>query len=83
MVAILADVPVAAALTLGSLRRQGYAVTAILILLAEEQLEDALGRLLTEGIRDLRHLKNEEELATLCQQQMNRATPYNLVVALE
>jgi hypothetical protein len=48
---------------LGTLRRQGFAVTAILIGLDETQKLEAHGRLLTETIRDIRYVNSEEELA--------------------
>src|SRR5207245_1699449 len=70
VIALLPDVPVESALSLGNLRRRGYAVTAVLIALEEEQLEKAYGRLVAEGIRDVRHLRDEAELPDLCQQQV-------------
>jgi uncharacterized protein (DUF58 family) len=82
VVALLPDVSVEAALALGNLRRMGFAVTVVLIQLVEEQLEVAQGRLLAEGIRDLRLLKDEAELPMLCQQQVLLTTPYRPVVAL-
>ena len=75
VVAVLPAVPVESALVLGSLRRRGFAVTAVLILMEDEQLEKAYGRLLAEGVRDVRHLRNEEELPDLCRSQVQRATP--------
>ena len=75
VVAVLPAVPVESALVLGSLRRRGFAVTAVLILMEEEQLEKAYGRLLAEGVRDVRHLRNEEELPDLCRSQVQRASP--------
>ena len=59
VVAILPDVSVETALTLGNLHRQRFAVTAVLILLDDEQLEKGYGRLLAEGVRDVRHLRDE------------------------
>jgi uncharacterized protein (DUF58 family) len=82
VVALLPDVPVEVALALGTLRRQGLAVSAVLIALGEEQLEKSYGRLLAEGIMDIRHLRNEAGLPDLCQQQVRRAAVYNVEVDL-
>jgi uncharacterized protein (DUF58 family) len=79
VVAVLPDVPVETALVLGNLRRQGYAVSAILILMDDSRFETSFGRLRAEGITDLRHLRSEAELPELCQ-QVRRATPYQLQV---
>ncbi len=70
VVALLGDAPVETALTLGSLSRQGYAVSAVLIAVDEDRLEKSYGRLLAEGIRDVRILKDELGLQDLCQQQV-------------
>src|SRR5262249_22087313 len=52
VIAILPAVPIDTATTLGNLRRQGFAVSAILIGLGEEERLIAHGRLLAEGVRD-------------------------------
>ncbi|HEV3446262.1 MAG TPA: DUF58 domain-containing protein [Gemmataceae bacterium] len=78
VVAVLPDVSVETALALGTLRRQGFAVSAVLITLGPEQLEKSYGRLLAEGITDVRHLVSEEGLPELCRQQVRKATPYLL-----
>jgi len=65
VVAILAAVPVETSVMLGSLRRQGFAVTAILIGLEDDAMALAHGRLLAENIRDVRHVNSEEELGML------------------
>jgi hypothetical protein len=70
VIAVLADVLVETALALGNLRRQGYAVTVVLVMFDGNRLERALGRLLAEGIRDARHLRDEASLPALCQQQV-------------
>src|SRR5207302_1065419 len=67
----------AAAIALGDLRRRGFAVTVVLVMLDDKPLEQAYARLMSEGVRDLRHLKDEAELADLCNQQVHRATPYD------
>ena len=70
VVAVLGNVSVEAATALGTLHRAGYALTVVLIVMAGPALEKAHGRLLAEGIRDVRHLAREEELPSLCQQQV-------------
>jgi uncharacterized protein (DUF58 family) len=76
VLAVLPEVTVEAAVTLGSLRRRGLAVSVVLVQLDEDGLERAYGRLLAEGIRDLRHLSDEAELPDLCRNQVQRAMPY-------
>jgi uncharacterized protein (DUF58 family) len=63
VIAVLPQVPVESAVALGTLRRQGFAVTAILIGLDETQKLEAHGRLLAETVRDIRYVNTEEELA--------------------
>jgi len=63
VIAILPRVPIESALALGTLRRQGYAVTAILVGLSESDKLDAHGRLLAETVRDIRYVNTEDELA--------------------
>lgn len=82
VVAVLGDVPLETAFTLGNLRRRGYAVTAVLIALNQDRLEKGYGRLVSEGVRDVRHLEDEAGLPDLCRQQVQRAAPYNLTVNL-
>ncbi|MBA4062521.1 MAG: DUF58 domain-containing protein [Isosphaera sp.] len=65
VIAVLPRVPVDSAVALGTLRRQGFAVTAILIGLDESQKLEAHGRLLAEAVRDIRYVNTEEELANL------------------
>jgi hypothetical protein len=80
VVALLADVSVETALALGTLRRQGFAVSVVLIALDDE--EKGYGRLLAEGIMDVRQLRNEAGLPDLCQRQVRRAAMYNLQLEL-
>jgi uncharacterized protein (DUF58 family) len=80
VVALLAAVEATTALALGSLSRRGLAVAAILIQPDEDQLPQAHGRLLAEGIRDVRVLHNLAELPTICQKQVERTTPYQVAV---
>jgi uncharacterized repeat protein (TIGR01451 family) len=69
LLAVLPDVAVETALTLGNLRRRGFAVTVVLIQCDVHQLERCYGRLLAEGVRDVRHLANEAGLPELCGRQ--------------
>jgi uncharacterized repeat protein (TIGR01451 family) len=65
LIALLPRVPVETAIALGTLRRQGFAITAILIGLDESERIEAHGRLLAETIRDIRHVNTEAELMNL------------------
>ena len=65
VIAILPQVPVESAIALGTLRRQGFAVTAILIGLDDGDKLVAHGRLLAETVRDIRYANTVEELAHL------------------
>ncbi|HTU22300.1 MAG TPA: DUF58 domain-containing protein [Gemmataceae bacterium] len=81
ILAVLPDVSVETAISLGNLRRNGLAVAVVLILFDDAPLERAYGRLVAEGIRDIRHLKSEEELPELCQRQVDRSSPYTFIVS--
>jgi hypothetical protein len=70
VIAVLAEVSVETAAALGNLKREGFAVTAILMVMDFKELEKGHGRLAAEGIRDVRHLVRPEALPTLCQQQV-------------
>jgi uncharacterized repeat protein (TIGR01451 family) len=65
MVALLASVSIETAVALGELRRNGFAVTAILNLFDDMEFYQASAQLAAEGIQ-ARHLKNVEMLPTLC-----------------
>jgi uncharacterized repeat protein (TIGR01451 family) len=82
VVAVLAAVPLETALGLGTLRRQGFAVSVVLIALDDDEREKGYGRLVAEGIRDVRHLRDEAGLPYLCQEQVARAATYSLQVEL-
>lgn len=69
VVAILADVPVEAVLALGDLRHRGFAVTAVLVMLTEEERTRAHGRLLGAGVA-VRHFHDEASLTALCARQL-------------
>ncbi len=65
VIAVLPWVPVETAVALGMLRRLGFAVSVVLVAIPDEQLPEADGRLRAEGIRDVRHIQTEEEVASL------------------
>jgi hypothetical protein len=77
VLAVLPDVSVETAISLGNLRRRGLAVSVVLIIMDEDPLELAYARLVAEGIRDIRHLKDEAELPDLCRRQVERSAPYD------
>lgn len=80
VVAVLPDVPTETALALGSLKRRGHAITVVLVMMDDHgSTEQAHGRLLAEGIRDVRHLNSEAELPTLCQKQVMQTAPIEFV----
>jgi uncharacterized repeat protein (TIGR01451 family) len=69
VIAIVGDASEQTALALGILRRQGYAVTAVLIILDEEQEAIAHGKLRSQNI-EVRHVRDELTLTALCQRFM-------------
>jgi uncharacterized repeat protein (TIGR01451 family) len=80
VIAILADVPVETAVALSNLQRQGFAISIVLVMLDPEKMERVYGRLMAEGLRDIRHVINEESLADLCQSSMHRGNPYSMMM---
>ena len=72
VIAVLPQVPVDTAIALGTLRRQGFAVSAILIGLDDGDKIVAHARLLAETVRDIRYANTVEELSHL---GGNTATP--------
>ena len=83
VIAILPAVSIETSVTLGNLRRQGFAVSALLIGLTDDDLLQAHGRLLAEGVRDVRHVNTEDELGLLGDQApASGVNPYKLEVAL-
>jgi uncharacterized protein (DUF58 family) len=78
VLAVLPAVPVETALALGALKRQGYAVSVVLVALSDE-VELAYGLLAAEGIRDVRPLAGEAALPELCQAEVTR-TPYTMAL---
>jgi hypothetical protein len=79
VVAVLPHVPAETAIALGNLRRRGMAVTAVLVLLDSDELEAGYGRLIAEGIRDIRHLADEAALPDLARRQVDRSSPYAFI----
>lgn len=75
--AVLPEVSVETAITLGNLRRRGMAVAVVLVMLDDAGLELAHARLIAEGVRDLRHLTGEEMLPDLCRNTVHRLAPYD------
>jgi len=75
VIAIIRDAPMETAVALGSLRRQGFSVTAIVVLSEEERLPDWATppewaeRLLAEGV-DFRHINDEVAIAEVCSEQL-------------
>jgi len=69
VIVILSAVTDQAAIALGNLRRQGYAVTAILNFHGDYEYSVAAGKLLAEGIES-RHLNDEQSIVTICQRQL-------------
>jgi uncharacterized protein (DUF58 family) len=65
VIAVLPRVPAESAVALGTLRRQGFAVTAILIGLDDAERLEAHARLLAETVRDIRYVNSEAELSAL------------------
>lgn len=71
VVAVLSDVPAETALALGSLRRRGFAVTAVLVTADDDQFPQFAGRLMAESI-DVRRIENDAALSALCSEQAVR-----------
>lgn len=63
VIAVLPRVPVESALALGLLRRLGFLAAVVLVGLDESDRLTARARLLAEGVRDVRFVNSEEELA--------------------
>jgi uncharacterized protein (DUF58 family) len=72
VVAILPTAEPETAIALGSLKRRGYAVTAILVTYDDdEDAPAALGRLMAEGI-DVRRVDSEAAIETVCSAELVR-----------
>ena len=82
VIALLPRVPVDTSVALGQLRRQGFAISVILIGLTDEDEPVAHGRLLAEGVRDVRHIRNEDELQAIGERHAGGPAVYNVAVTL-
>lgn len=82
VIAILPQVSVDTSVALGQLRRQGFAISVILVALTDDDKPVAHGRLLAEGIRDVRHIQSEAELLTLGERHGGGPATYNVAVSL-
>ena len=71
VVAILPKVTMGTAITLGSLKKRGFAVTAILNVYETQEFADASGPLIAEGIETL-HLRDESSIVHLCRKMVLR-----------
>ncbi len=72
IVAILPDVPEATAAALGNLKRSGYSVTAVLLMLADENdYATCAGRLIAQRI-EVRHVQDEAGIAEFCSSRILR-----------
>ena len=72
VVAIPPDVSPETAIALGSLKRRGFAVTAVLAMFEkEDHFPDCMGRLMAEGI-DVRRIQDEDGISALCSAQLTR-----------
>ena len=69
VVAVLSNVSQETAVALGSLRRRGFAVTAILVVFDDSLYPDNAGRLMSESI-DVRRVENESMLSDVCSAQL-------------
>ncbi|MBI3408930.1 MAG: DUF58 domain-containing protein [Planctomycetes bacterium] len=71
VIAVLSECTPEIAIALGTLRRRGFAVSAMLVVFAEDPLIAAHALLMAEGI-EIRSLPNEQALPAICQRQMLR-----------
>lgn len=86
LIAVLGEVTTETAIVLGNLRRNGYAVTAIVVLqegtssfgrsdgvrfVDADGMIDQIGRLIAEGI-DVRHIDHEAAISQMCSEQLVR-----------
>jgi uncharacterized protein (DUF58 family) len=69
VIAVLPRVTLEDAIALGNLRRNGYAVSALVVLPDEDDVAGAMGRLLAEGI-DARHVDDEAGISAACSRQL-------------
>lgn len=63
VIAIVPQVTVASAVALGRLRRLGFAVSVLLVMPEELHVWEAVGRLASEGVHDVRLITSEADIA--------------------
>lgn len=68
VIAIVSEMKMETAVALGSLKRQGYSVVAIVNTFHEERFIQTTAPLLAEGIGAM-HLKDEDSIRTICEKQ--------------
>jgi hypothetical protein len=68
VVAVIPAAPPETVAALATLKRGGYAVTALLLMPDESYLSDDLGRLIAAGI-DFRSIQSEEDISYVCAMQ--------------
>ncbi len=69
IITIVPNVSVEIATSLGQLRKQGFAITAVIISYDEEIRLVSAGRLLSQGVRDFRFITKEDDLNHLGSQK--------------
>ncbi len=82
IMAILPQVSVETSVALGQLRRQGFAISAIMIAISDDDKPVFVGRLYAEGIRDVRFVNNEDDLLNLGERATSGPSTYNVAVNL-
>ena len=82
VIAILPAVPVDSAIALGQLRKQGFAVSVVLISVHDDDKPVAVGRLMSEGVRDVRFVQTDEELVHLGEKTQAGPSTYEFAVVL-
>ncbi|MEO2089016.1 MAG: DUF58 domain-containing protein, partial [Gemmataceae bacterium] len=82
VIAVLPAVPVESSVALGQLRKQGFAVSVVLVSVNDDDKPIAAGRLMAEGVRDVRFVQTEEELIRLGEKTQAGASSYNFAVEL-
>jgi len=74
VVAIVTKVTEETAVALGSLRRRGFAVTALVNVYDDREYSAAAGKLLDEQI-DARHLRDENAVSSVCRSHVLQSAP--------
>ncbi len=82
VIAILPAVTIETSVALGQLRKQGFAITAVLIAVEDTDRPIAAGRLIAEGIRDVRFVSSEIELSALGEKTQAGPSTYAFSVEL-